>query len=78
MNKRRLKVLWSFLDGKRRLVAGSMISAVLSVAFRFMSPIIIAFTLDSVLGKEPMDLPPFLVNIINNIANYFSSIYNHG
>lgn len=68
MNKRRLKVLWSFVKGKKSLITGSVISVILAVAFRFVSPVIIAVTLDSVLGNEPFGLPKFIIDIINKIG----------
>jgi len=58
----------SFIKGSWGKITGSMISVILAVGFRFMSPIIIAVTLDSVLGDEPLMLPGFLTDAINNIG----------
>ena len=68
MKKGRIKLLLSFINGNWGKVSGSVASVILAVAFRFVSPVIIAVTLDSVLGSEPLDLPGFLVNAINGMG----------
>jgi ATP-binding cassette subfamily B protein len=68
MNRKRLKLLWSFLKGKKGLLTGAIISVVLAVASRFISPLIIAVVLDSVIGDKPLNLPSQLVNIINDLG----------
>ncbi len=65
MNKGRLKLLLSFLKGNWGKITGSVVSVIMAVAFRFVSPVIIALTLDSVLGSQPLNLPAFLEDIIN-------------
>ncbi len=68
MKKGRIKLLLTFIKGTWGKITGSVISVILAVAFRFVSPIIIAVTLDSVLGSEPLDLPQFLVDAINGVG----------
>ena len=68
MKKGRIKLLLTFIKGTWGKIIGSVISVILAVAFRFVSPIIIAVTLDSVLGSEPLNLPQFLVDAINNMG----------
>lgn len=68
LNKRRLELLWSFVKGEKALMAGSVISVILASAFRFVSPFIIAITLDSVLGNEPLNLPSFIVDFIEELG----------
>lgn len=68
MNRKRLKLLWSFLKGKKGLLTGSVVSVILAVASRFISPLIIAVMLDSVLGNKPLNLPGRVVSIINDLG----------
>lgn len=63
-----MKLLLSFVKGNWGKISGSMASVIMAVAFRFVSPVIIAVTLDSVLGSEPLNLPGFIVNAINNMG----------
>lgn len=68
LNKKRLKLLWSFTKDKKSLFVGSILSVILASVFRFVSPLIIAITLDSVLGNESLNLPTFLVDIIEKFG----------
>ena len=54
------------MKGNWGKTAGAMASMILAVLFRFVSPLIIAYALDTVLGNEPSGLPVFINNIVEN------------
>ncbi len=68
VKKGRMKLLLSFVRGNWGVISAAFISVILAVAFRFISPIVVSVTLDSVLGGEPLDLPPKLIGMIENMG----------
>ena len=65
----KLKLLWSFMKGNRLLYLGAITSIAVSTLFSFISPLIIRFTVDSVIGNtETADFSsmlPFLNFILD-------------
>ncbi|MEA4962598.1 ABC transporter ATP-binding protein [Lutispora sp.] len=62
------KLLWSFMKGNRLLYLASIISIGFATVFSFMSPLIIRYTIDSVIGGTAMDAPSWVMNIIETVG----------
>ncbi len=61
MVSRKLKLVYSFLRGNVWRYLGSIFAVVLSVAVSFVTPLILAETIDGVIGqKRPLSIPGFL------------------
>ena len=56
-----------FLEGSKRYFAGSVVFACLSSLFDLINPRIIGFTVDSVLGTEPVAFTGIILRLINII-----------
>lgn len=54
---RKFKLLVQFLHGSGKIYIFAIISVLLMSVFSALSPLIIRFTVDSVIGREPADLP---------------------
>ncbi|MBR2121802.1 MAG: ABC transporter ATP-binding protein [Lachnospiraceae bacterium] len=54
-----------FLEGSKRYFAGSVVFACLSSLFDLINPRIIGFTVDSVLGTEPVAFTGIILRLIN-------------
>lgn len=59
------KLLREFLRGSGKTYILSLVSVLLMTVFSSMIPLIIAFTVDSVIGDEPVDLPAALASRID-------------
>lgn len=64
----RLRLVSSFLDGSKRWFLAAILSTVGLALTNMLTPQIVRVTVDSVLGSEPFDLPPFLVGLINRLG----------
>ncbi len=60
---RTFKNLYSFSKGKRIFFVMAVIATFMAVLFNFLSPQIIRFTVDSVIGNEEFKLSQFITNI---------------
>ncbi len=58
----------SFLDGSKRWFLAAILSTVGLALTNMLTPQIVRVTVDSVLGSEPFDLPPFLVGLLNRLG----------
>lgn len=63
-----LKLLWIFMKGNRLLYLASIISIGLATIFSFMSPLVIRYTIDSVIGGTAMVAPDWIINLIKNLG----------
>ena len=63
-----LKLLWVFMKGNRLLYLASIISIGLATIFSFMSPLVIRYTIDSVIGGTAMVAPDWIINLIKNLG----------
>lgn len=63
-----LKLLWIFMKGNRLLYLASIISIGLATIFSFMSPLVIRYTIDSVIGGTAMVAPDWIINFIKNLG----------
>ena len=57
-----------FLRGLRRYFAVGLFFATFAIIFNFLTPQVIRFTVDSVLGVEPMNFPGFALDIIEALG----------
>ena len=67
-NNSRLRLVSSFLDGSKRWFLAAILSTVGLALTNMLTPQIVRVTVDSVLGSEPFDLPPFLVDLLNRLG----------
>ncbi len=68
MKKGRMKLLLSFVRGNWGVITGAFISVILAVAFRFISPLVVSVTLDSVIDTKPLAVPQLLESWIGKIG----------
>lgn len=64
----RLRLVASFLDGSKRWFLAAILSTVGLALTNMLTPQIVRVTVDSVLGSEPFDLPPFLADLLNRLG----------
>ncbi len=67
-NNSRLRLVSSFLDGSKRWFLAAILSTVGLALTNMLTPQIVRVTVDSVLGSEPFDLPPFLVGLLERLG----------
>lgn len=67
-NNSRLRLVSSFLDGSKRWFLAAILSTVGLALTNMLTPQIVRVTVDSVLGSEPFDLPPFLAGLLNRLG----------
>ena len=58
----------SFLDGSKRWFLAAILSTIGLALTNMLTPQIVRVTVDSVLGSEPFDLPPFLADLLNRLG----------
>lgn len=63
-----LKLLWSFMRGKRLMYFAAIISIGLATMFSFLSPLIIRLTIDSIIGGKEINAPSVIVSMIEKIG----------
>lgn len=63
-----LTLLWNYMKGNRLLYLGAVISIGLATFFSLLTPLVIRITIDSIIGGEPLDLPPWAIGIIDNMG----------
>lgn len=66
--KGKFKLFLQLLKGSRLQYAGAFAAVMLADVFALISPLVIRFTLDSVIGGKPADLPSWLSGIIQSIG----------
>lgn len=65
-NKSRIKMLYTLTKGFRWFYILAVVSTILAIITNYLTPQVIKFILDNVIGDEKMNLPSFLVNYINS------------
>lgn len=63
-----IKLLMKSMKGNRLLYVGAILSVAFATAFTLAGPLVISFTIDSVIGNNPMDVPIWVKNIIDLIG----------
>ncbi len=61
-----MKLLMSFMKGSRLLYLGSILCVWISTFITMASPLIVRFTVDSVIGNEPADLPAWVAGLLRS------------
>lgn len=64
----KLTHLWRLMQGKRWRYASAISAEVLGTGFAFLIPLVIRFTIDSVIGDEPFSLPVWLDAILQQMG----------
>ena len=64
--KKRLKFLKQFMRKNLLRYFSAIIFSGISVLFSVLSPMTVSFAIDSVIGSEPMNLPGWLMRMVEN------------
>lgn len=62
----KLKLLWKFMKGNRLIYVGAILAIGLDTLFSIVSPLVLKFTIDSIIGTKPMEAPGWIINVVNN------------
>lgn len=65
---RKLKLLWEFLYGNKMLYVGAIIAVALSTLISMLPPLVIRFTIDSIIGGQKMQVPIWVQSIVDAIG----------
>lgn len=60
--------LWRLVRGCRRYFFYTIIATLLAAMFAYLSPLVISFTVDSIVGDKEMDLPAWILIWINGMG----------
>ncbi len=71
-----LKLLMKSMKGNRLLYIGAILSVALATIFTLAGPLVISFTIDSVIGNEPMTLPIWISNIVDSLGGKSTLVQN--
>lgn len=63
---KRLRILKQFMRKNLLRYFTAIAFSGIAVLFSIISPMVISFTVDSVIGSEPINLPGWLMNIVEN------------
>jgi len=63
-----LKLLRKFMKGNLFKYFAAIVFSGVAVVFSILSPMVISFTVDSVIGEEPMDLPGWLMKLVSDFG----------
>lgn len=63
---KKLRLLWKLMKGSRLLYIGAIISIGMAALFSFLSPLVIRYTIDSVIGGKPTQLPLLLQSLVKS------------
>lgn len=62
------RFILSLMQGNWGVFAGCVISMFLSVAFSFLSPALVGFIIDSVIGTKPLNLPQPVLSLVEDLG----------
>lgn len=62
------KLLWDFMKGNRLLYLASILSIGLATMFSFLSPLVISYVIDTVIGGVETDVPVWAAKIIDSVG----------
>ena len=60
--------LWQIMKGNRMRYIGAIISMILSAVFSLLPPLVIAFTVDSIIGDKPLTASPVVISVIEKLG----------
>ncbi|MCG8480285.1 MAG: ABC transporter ATP-binding protein/permease [Spirochaetales bacterium] len=63
-----VELLWRYSTGFRRHYGVAVIAMAISTALSYAVPLIVRFTIDSVLGGGPVDMPPAAVRVLESFV----------
>jgi len=61
--------LWRLIRGSRRYFFYTIIATLFAALFAYLSPLVVSFTVDSIVGGKEMNLPAWLQEWINGMIN---------
>ena len=67
----RWKRLWRLICGCRRYFFYTILATLLAALFAYLSPLVISFTVDSIVGDKAMSLPGWLQGWIDGMGGRF-------
>lgn len=73
---KKLRLLWRLMEGNRLRYFGAILSIGLAALFSFLSPLVIRFTIDAVIGGKTMQLTPALQNMVDSLGGMGSLAQN--
>ncbi|MBQ1234127.1 MAG: ABC transporter ATP-binding protein [Oscillospiraceae bacterium] len=62
------KGMLRFAKGAKRYFAAAVLASSVSILFQFLMPKVFGFTVDSVIGSDPINLPAFLQNALDSLG----------
>jgi ATP-binding cassette, subfamily B, bacterial len=68
INLKNIKLLLKFMKGNTIIFFLAIISILLASLFAIVMPLVIKTTIDSIIGKVTLNLPTWILNIVNNIG----------
>ena len=66
--------IWEMMEGSWKYFWGCVAAMTGGVAFSFLSPALVGFIIDSVIGTEPIDLPGPLTAYVENLGESMGSV----
>ncbi|MGO1370246.1 MAG: ABC transporter ATP-binding protein [Senegalia sp. (in: firmicutes)] len=63
-----LKLLWKFMKGSKLLYLAAIVSIGLATFASIINPLVLKFSIDSVIGDKDIEAPDIIKNIIENIG----------
>lgn len=72
----RWKQLWQIARGCRHSVLLALVFTALSAAMAYFTPLVVSFTVDSVLGSQPMQLPAPLLRLVEDAGGRTWLLHN--
>lgn len=73
---KKLNLLFRFMKGAKLIYLSSVIAVGLASLFSLIRPVIIRFTLDSVIGNETLDASPRLLSVFKDIGGRSMLLHN--
>lgn len=65
---KKFKILWSFLEGKKIQYIAAITAVAIATLLSYSIPLVIRFTIDSVIGDKPLSAPFFIISAINKLG----------
>jgi len=69
MKTGKLTLLWKFMAGYKLLYLSAIGAVAVATLAGFAVPLVLRLTIDSALGEMPIDLPAFVVRMINSVVS---------
>ncbi len=67
-NKSSLNMLYSFTKGLRRFYFFAILFTMFAIIFNYLMPQVIRLIIDSIIGTEDLNLPQFILDLINSVG----------